>query len=116
MRFATAAVSIPCRDRICGPLCGFAAVALVTRVGCPIGYREIRPRHSEAMIASNVVHHICPGRHMAVDAKSSGRIRLVMMMLGSIKLRRQMALAANGIQVFVRKREAVWIVAIGAGD
>ena len=33
-----------------------------------------------------------------------------------VTLRQQMAITTNGVQSFGRKRETVWVVAIGAGD
>ena len=103
MRFAPAAGSIPLRYRIFCPLCGLVGVTLVTGVGCPIRNRKIRSRHTEAVVSSNIDHHVRSGRHVTVDAKSSGGVRLVMVMLRSAELRRQMALAANGVQIFVKE-------------
>src|SRR5580698_6415272 len=105
----------PLSDLPGGPIHRPVDMALRTRVRCSYGGRQIGPWHTPAVIASCIHHHIGLCRHVAVHALRTGASRRVMIMLGDIEFRRKMALCAEAVSDRPQL-EAVWLVAIRAGD
>jgi hypothetical protein len=105
----------PGRQRVDRPLGVPVLVALVAGIRHTVCLRQPGLGHAEAVIVPVVDHHVGPDRHMAVHAGRAGAAGFVVVMLGRVVNRGNVALGAQAV-VLAPDPVAVRVVAICAND
>ena len=89
--------SVPAHHLLGCPLRAAIAVASRAGIGGAQGDGQVGPGHAEAVISPGVDHHVRPRRHVAGDATSGLRARLVMVVLRTVEPGGEMALAQTAL-------------------
>ena len=76
---------------------------------------QVRTRHSQAVVAARIDHHVGGLRHVARHALGSGCAGLVEVMRWVVEFLRQVAATTQGVALVV-KPQAVRLMTIAAGD
>ena len=106
-------VPVPRADAVARPLGAALGVTLRAGVGRADLDRQIRARHTQAVVVARMDDHVGLRRHVATGTRRSRRADTMEMMRRAVVLRRQVALAADGVSGGAQF-QAVRLVAVRA--